>query len=142
MQIVLDCSAAIAMCLPDESANLSTSFLELIRKNTIVVPALWDYEIANSLHSAIRKGRIKVADISEIENKLQRLRMHRAPAPPINILLDIAQRYSLSGYDAAYIVLATQIGASIATFDSRMRSAAKLANLPIIPADEIEPNVT
>ena len=50
------------------------------------------------------------------------LRLHRVE---VNAVARLAQRYRLSAYDAAYLWLAEQLKAPLATFDRRLGEAAK-----------------
>jgi predicted nucleic acid-binding protein len=45
-------------------------------------------------------------------------------------VFDLAQAHRLSAYDATYLDLALQTGASLATFDRRLAAAADRAGVP------------
>ena len=91
--------------------------------NGAVVPAIWHLEVANSLQSAIRRGRITTTDRQGTLADLARL--------PIEIdvetataawegTLALADRFGLTTYDAAYLDLAIRRHLPLATLDRQL----------------------
>jgi predicted nucleic acid-binding protein len=46
--------------------------------------------------------------------------------------LDLARRYSLSAYDAAYLELALRKSLPLATLDAQLNAAARQAGVPVL----------
>ncbi len=58
-EFVLDASATLAMCFPDESTAWYEALLEQVRTAAAIhVPAHWPIEVENGLWSGIRRKRI------------------------------------------------------------------------------------
>ncbi len=63
MDWVLDCSLALAWALPDETSKRADRFLTHVsRTSRFWVPAVWWYEVANTLTTAQRRHRVMEAD--------------------------------------------------------------------------------
>lgn len=93
-----------------------------------IVPAIWHWEMANTLLVLERKGRIEDAILTyahvlrlpiDIE-LLAYSRDRRAIAE-----LELARKHRLSAYDAAYLALAKTASHPLATLDSRLSEAAR-----------------
>jgi predicted nucleic acid-binding protein len=127
---VLDCSVAISWLTPDEASDFS--FLDLVAEKGAVVPSLWSLEIGNVLLIAERKKRITLEQRQKAIHTLAEL--------PISVdmmtsdhawleTLELAERYSLTLYDASYLELALRRSLPLATFDSSLKQAAQLAGV-------------
>lgn len=127
---VLDCSVAISWFMPDEPSD--SSLLDLITEKGAVVPSLWPLEIGNVLLIAERKKRITLEQRKKAIHALAEL--------PISVdmmtsdhawleTMEIAERYSLTLYDASYLELALRRSLPLATFDSSLKQAAQLAGV-------------
>ena len=94
-------------------------------------PELIDYELANVAATKLRCGDLAqdIAARALAEFAAMALDRH-APAP--DEMAALAWRYGLSAYDAAYLWVAGQLKAPLATFDRRLAEAATthLSNLP------------
>lgn len=92
------------------------------------MPAIWPFEIANSLAVAERRRRCTPADSASFLRLLSSLPI-RVEAPPTGRALDtvvsVARESGLSAYDAAYLELAMREGLALATQDQRLRKAAQ-----------------
>jgi predicted nucleic acid-binding protein len=124
---VIDCSFAAALTLPDNSSSqVQTFFLEQSLAE-LWVPALWWYELANTLSVAERRHILTRADA---ENALSlygqlTLRTDEAEnAEHVRRLCEIARTYGLSAYDASYLELAMRQKAPLATLDRQLLDAA------------------
>ena len=118
--VVVDCSVMAALIF-DEPAALDAE--RLLAGKALYAPTLLPYEIANVARNKQRAGLPAVdvnAAIAEFaEHPLQCI------APPIDEVLSLALRYSLSAYDAAYLWLSGRLHAPLATFDRRLADAAR-----------------
>ncbi|AEG91232.1 Hypothetical protein Rta_01680 [Ramlibacter tataouinensis TTB310] len=118
--MVADCSLVAGTLFSEpwqEQADLQLMGRELH------APFLLQCEIANV---ALKKTRQGSADL--VAEGLQRLRemairFHRIEEAAT---VDLAQRYRLSAYDAAYLWLAADLKCPLATFDDRLAEAARV----------------
>ena len=136
MDCVLDCSLALAWALPDETSRPADRFLaRLSRNDNPWVPALWWYEVANALTMAQRRERLAEVDRRRI------IQLYSMLPIRTDTFLDtetvwrwqsLAQEYTLSAYDAAYLELALRRGLGLATLDQRLSMAARRAGIKVI----------
>ena len=100
-----------------------------------VVPARWRLEVANSLTVAVRRKRIDIAfrqsalaDLAALDIAVDRL----TEAQAWSDTLAVADRYRLTLYDAAYLVLAARRKLPLATLDAELIAAAKADGVPTL----------
>jgi predicted nucleic acid-binding protein len=132
---VLDASIALAWCFYDEATNTTNTLLESLGEVQAFVPSLWPLEIGNILIHAERRHRITRAEISTFLALI-------APLPIIidaetsthafHNTLSLAQKTSLTTYDAAYIELAMRKGLPLATKDKQLHKIAKMLGIVTI----------
>jgi predicted nucleic acid-binding protein len=126
MTCVLDASMALSFVLDDEFTRASEHALEHIAAHGGVVPALWDYEVANGLASARRRSRLTTAQAATSVNALSMLPLERdGRIVDRHILTSLAIDTGLSAYDAAYLELALHTNSWLASLDKQLLSAAK-----------------
>lgn len=127
MEAVVDSSLALAWGLPDESSERADRLLgRLTARDTLWVPALWWYEIANALLMAERRRRIKEADRLALIQLYERLPIHtdlHLTAHTLGQIQALAHAHRLSAYDAAYLELASRKSIALATLDHRLLKA-------------------
>ena len=136
MDCVLDCSLALAWALPDETSTRADRFLARVsRENVLWVPALWWYEIANALTTAQRRQRLAGADALRLVELYGMLPIetdgHLNP-DTVRRFHTLAQEYTVSAYDAAYLELAQRRRLGLATLDRRLITAARRAGVEVI----------
>jgi predicted nucleic acid-binding protein len=129
--IVVDASVVAAWVLPDESSEEADAVLQRVAAEGALAPELLWHELRNILLTAARRGRIPLPDIVP-----SLLRLRRLPIETINVggfadarLIDLAERYRLTAYDAAYLLLALERGVALATADRALVSAAEAAEV-------------
>jgi predicted nucleic acid-binding protein len=133
MPFVLDASVAIAWCFEDETNPDTEAVLDRLTDDPAVVPSLWEYEVANVVLIAERRGRLTEFQATRFVELLGRLPINVDLAPPeITAVLAVGRRHALSAYDAAYLVLAERDGIPLATQDERLRAAANAAGVPLL----------
>lgn len=129
---VLDASMSMSWCFEDEETPYTRRVFEMLRDSYAEVPAVWPFEIANSLTVAIRRKRITPEAADRFLEMLDQLRTSRhlrieQNAIPITgrDLLPLTSRHSkLSAYDAAYLELAIRKTLPLATLDTDLRDVA------------------
>lgn len=95
----------------------------LLQGRALAAPHLLDYEMASVALKKLRRERLAEKAVAAALEAYAALILERYPigAGPV---LSLAQRYSLTAYDAAYLWLAEQIEAPLATFDAQLAKAA------------------
>jgi predicted nucleic acid-binding protein len=96
------------------------------------VPAIWSLEVANVLARAESRGLITEAQSRAFLALLAALPIQLEPVSadaPFGVILDLARRYRLSAYDAAYLELALRTQSPLASIDRALRSAAASAGV-------------
>ncbi len=135
MPIVLDSSIAMALAMEDEQLPDEEAFVDRLSLERAVVPHHWEYEVANSLVSASRRGRQPSTQC--------RTRFELLKALPINIderaidvasnrTLEFALEHGLTVYDAAYLELAVRRSLPLATLDKALARAARAEGIEVI----------
>lgn len=118
--VVVDCSALAAWLFQEPEMDQAAAILS---GKTLHAPKLLPYEIANVARKKVKSG----ANAEHIMVLLDDFAAHRIDwhAPPPQSVLVLANRWSLSAYDAAYLWLAAELKAPLATFDQRLAEAAR-----------------
>jgi len=129
--IVLDCSYAVALVMPDEPRPAS---LAEVVETRLLVPSIWAYEVANTLRMAVRRSRVSADSMLGLVSMLEGLKIEGAgPADTaVRQRYLAAQSHDLTAYDAAYIELALQHRCALATLDARLATAARQAGLHVL----------
>ena len=137
MSLVLDSSVTLAWLYSDESTDSIRLVFDQVADQGAVVPSLWRLEVANSLTGAMRRGRIDaefrraaLADLAVLDVSVDRYTDVNA----WDMTLDLADRFRLTVYDAAYIELAGRRGLPLATLDKDMLAAGAALGLRLIGA--------
>ena len=117
--IVVDCSLLAAMLFQEPD---SPAAQRKVTGRSLHAPALLDYEVASVAVRKSRAGRADVAGDGMLRYARASIEFHDVDAAA---LVPLAQRYQLSAYDAAYLWLAAELKAPLATFDRRLGEAAQ-----------------
>jgi predicted nucleic acid-binding protein len=135
VSVVIDASITLSWYFEDERTPAANAVLDQVTATGAVVPALWKLETANGLQIAIRRQRVDAAFRERALIQLARL--------PITIDVDtdtyawtttlqLADRFQLTLYDAAYLELAHRRALPLATLDSDLRTAAQAVGLALL----------
>jgi predicted nucleic acid-binding protein len=130
--LVLDASLALQWFLEDETGRqYGLNVLASLSSKRAAVPVLWFYEVGNGLLMAHRRKRITLDQINGFLTRLRALPIDAAQQVPREILElpALAQKYSLTNYDAAYLALAMRLNLPLATSDADLRKAATAAGV-------------
>ncbi len=117
----------MAWVFPEEKTHEIENVFSQIEHSGAIVPALWHIEVANVLQTAIRKGKRDAAFRDKTFAELAVLPIDQDNEMQPNIwstIARLAERHSLSVYDAVYLELAMRRGLSLATLDEDLRAAA------------------
>jgi predicted nucleic acid-binding protein len=136
MNFVLDNSVSMSWLLPPEKeadAAYALEVLESLIEAEAYVPSLWALEVANVIARAESKKIINEARAQSFISFLERLKITadtETTAHALGDTLNLARRYKLSSYDAAYLELALRLGLPLATLDVDLSKAAQKAGVP------------
>jgi predicted nucleic acid-binding protein len=119
--IVLDASAAVDWLVQTAAAQRIESRI-FSRNQSLHAPEILDLEVAQVLRRLVREGVLAASRADAAIRDMLDLRITRYPH--YLLLPRIWQlRHNLSAYDAAYIVLAEKLGATLLTRDAKLASA-------------------
>ena len=135
MSLVVDSSMTLAWCFEDERTDHATAVLRQVAEQGALVPSLWHLEVANGLQTAIRRGRITptfrdstLTDLGTLSISVDAQTEHLA----WSTTLQLAERFQLTLYDAAYLELAHRTGLVLASLDGALCRAATALGVPLI----------
>jgi len=116
--MVMDCSALAGIVFQEPWQDQA---LQRIAGRTLHAPGLLPYEITSVALKKLRRGEAHAADGLEqalgMDIELHDMNLQEVCA--------LANRYQLSAYDAAYLWLAAELKAPLATFDEKLGTAAQ-----------------
>lgn len=117
--LVVDCSVLAAVLFDEPERDAAA---QVLAGKALFAPWLLDHEMVSV---AVKKAHSGLADVAEraLED-LARLRMTRR-SPDIQAQWQLAWQKALSAYDAAYLQLAVEVNAPLATFDQKLGNAAQ-----------------
>ena len=134
-RIVADASIVGNVMLPDELGDLSAALAERLTSSELIQPAHWPIETCGLILKAARRNRLPADErddalaatlgliaSSQIES------ISRTPA-----VVELALRYHLTIYDAAYLELALFADIPLLTSDTALRVAAERAGAQLVP---------
>ena len=139
MTFVLDSSVALSWCFEDERTVATTALLDRVVEAGAVAPSLWPLEVLNGLAMAERRSRLDA-------DRRQRL-MGFLHSLPVTIddetathawtaTAQLAARFGLTLYDAAYLELAQRLGLPMATLDKALRTASAALGVALLGAGD------
>lgn len=129
---VLDASTALVWFLPDETSSVADQTLRLLGKRAAIVPDLFWHEMRNVLLTSYRRKRISLPEVWHSMGRLEQLSIGTARAADNTLILTLAERHSLTAYDAAYLALALDRQLPLATLDRKLTKAAESEGLPLL----------
>ena len=137
MSLVLDSSVTLSWFFEDERTAATASVLERVVEQGAVVPAIWRLEVANALQSGLRRGRVDAAFRDATLSDLAQLDIVSDPDTDRHAwaeTLQLADRFRLTLYDAAYMELAQRRHLPLATLDHELRMAARALGTVLLGA--------
>ena len=126
-RIVIDASVALKWPLRDEEpVPQADALLDdlLAGQLSVLVPTLFDYEIANVLRVAVSRGRLSESEAQAALEKFGLYRIERVDFASLQATtFQLALRHQRSVYDSAYVALAQSLGVWLFTGDKRLFNA-------------------
>lgn len=120
-RLVVDASVLATAVFAEASLDHAVAWM---RGRALCAPHLVDYELANVALNKIRRRSITDAAATSALDALASLDMERHAIVPGDVLA-LAVQYGLTAYDAAYLWLAGNLQAPLATFDVELGAAAQ-----------------
>ncbi len=143
--VVLDCSAAISLVLPERHSEEVVEWLTSLPDDVeIIVPALWWSESTNVLLTAVQRNRISAVEAREAMAALRAIpqRTDENPSPVTAVhLFHVGLGHTITAYDAAYLTLAELSGGALLTLDDTLANAARAMQIAAAPASGANPSV-
>jgi predicted nucleic acid-binding protein len=137
MRFVLDNSVTMRWLFGDGSPSdqaYAKQVLGLITVGNVLVPSVWCLEVANVIARAENKYGLAEARSAEFVHVLQQMHIQIDSETCVHAMgntLQLARRYNLSAYDAAYLELALREGLPLATLDEALGKVAKNVGVKI-----------
>jgi predicted nucleic acid-binding protein len=130
--LIIDASVTIAWIVEDERSAYTQAVLAAFGTDHAIVPAIWHWEISNTLLVLERKGRL--ADAIKTYPQVVRFpidveQLAYTHDRRATLELELAREHRLSVYDAAYLALAKSTTHRLATLDTRLADAARAEGL-------------
>ena len=128
MSLVLDASVTLAWLFDNEATPEVADVFSAVARGGARVPSLWHLEVANGLLVAQRRGRITAEYRAESLKDLDALSIRVDAETNLHAwaaTLELADRFQLTVYDAAYLELARRRQLPLASRDDALRRAAQ-----------------
>ncbi len=132
--VVLDASFVLRYVLHTHAPRPHPSGLALLQGCELIVPALWNAEVANALFQAERRNAVAANRIGAALAAVMALEPS-VDTQPVDVArnLECARAHGLSAYDSLYFELALRRKAGLATYDAEMMAAAPRAGIRLYP---------
>ena len=132
MPFVLDNSIVTGWYIEDQATDYTATIAAKLETDRAIVPALWELEFANVLRTACVRGKLNIEIARQVAETISALPIEIDKGTPgAKQLFELATRYNLSSYDAAYLELAMRHGLPLASKDGKLREAAVNAGVPL-----------
>jgi len=131
--ILIDASMAASWVIPDEYNPISKALLDslMAREYRPVGIALFWYEFRNILVSNTRRRKIDKNDLMIFLQDIRHIGIETKAMEDDALILQLAFEHHLSAYDAAYLALAVQEKATLATNDKKLARAVLAEKLEL-----------
>lgn len=123
--IVLDASAIGALVLQEEHDEPAERIADLLA-GPLTAPPHFPVEVTSLLLKGIRRGRIGADRRPALFNLADGLvaRVRLTPPPSLAFVIQLAEQYGLSAYDASYLALSMTSGAPLLSVDGKLKRVA------------------
>jgi len=132
---VADASVGFSWIYPSQASSETDRLLEEVEAGAVVVvPSLWYLEIANGLLAAQRRKLLTAAERKEALTRLSGLSLsvdEETGQAAFHKTSELAEKYGLSVYDAAYLEAAIRRKLPLASRDQPLRATAKRCNVKL-----------
>ena len=129
---VIDASVIISWYNPDEQNDYAENILLCLQSERAIVPCLCYYEVNNVLRMLEKKGKVSSIYVDKAIAATDKLPIIRDNAPAgfkMPLTLHLSREHGLTIYDACYLELAVRLNLPLASLDSDLIKAAKIAKV-------------
>jgi len=129
--IVIDASVAASWVIADEKSAAGRKLLDefaLKILRPITIPLFWN-EFRNILVSNERRGRVRDGEPLLFLQEIRSIGIETRDMEHDALILSLSNEHALTAYDAAYLALAVQNEAMLATNDRQLARAAMHLNI-------------
>ena len=119
--------------MADEEEPTATGAMQHVVEEGGVTPRIWWYELRNALLVNERRGRISPQQVSDTLADTLGLGISIDDQHDESLLFELARRFELMVYDAAYLEIAFRRGLALALLDRRLREAAEAMGIAVVP---------
>ncbi len=119
--LVVDASVLTAAVFAEDNGEQALTWM---RGRALHAPQIVDYEVLNASLNKLRRRQATAEGAAGALAAFSALDIERSPTA-IDGVFRLAAQWNLTAYDAAYLWLAAEIRAPLATFDVRLGEAAK-----------------
>lgn len=122
--MIVDVSVILRAFFPDEAQAQAQALVRdhVAGRVELKAPDLLPYELANAVWQAERRGRVSTYQANEIIQAMAGLQIEILSLDWAE-MLPLARRFKRTAYDAAYLVLAENMGEPLITGDERLYNA-------------------
>ena len=120
----------------DEATENTNRFLDQVSETGAVVPSIWTLEVANALLVGQRRGRLGAGEMAKFVALIEGMPIRQdseTGSRALHAIRELAERHSLTAYDAAYLELAMRLGAPLASRDRSLCAAAERVGVEVLP---------
>lgn len=132
---VLDASIVIAALSPDEGLVTAQDAIRPYVAGGAHAPALWPFEIANTLYWKVRKGDLTQEAADIVVNSAFLIAIALDQSSPQEVkrgVMPLCWKHQLTSYDAAYLELALRLKLPLASVDKALVRAARAEGVTIL----------
>lgn len=133
--LVLDASVTISALIEEDRSDEARNVFRTVVSEGASVPVLWALEVGHILLLAQRRRLLDAAarrdhlnDLAQLPINVDKETAHRAWRDTSLL----AERHSLTLYDATYLELSLRLSLPLATFDAALRRAAEAAGVKLL----------
>jgi len=126
--LVVDASVAIKWLNPHEvlADKANALYADYAQGQfSLLVPAFWDYEVANGVNKAVARGDLTEQEGYEAIALLLAVQAQKVPLPSPQQSYELARRYRRSVYDSWYLSLTETAGCAFWTADAKLYHAVR-----------------
>ena len=130
--LVLDAAVAASWCFADEGSHVAAAAYELAAVEPVSVPALFWFELRNTLLMGERRARLTHEWVRGSLRNLDGLLIDIDRTPGEEAIFALALRHRPTVYDAAYLELAIRKRVPLATLDRELIAAARAEDVRVV----------
>ncbi|MBL8225320.1 MAG: type II toxin-antitoxin system VapC family toxin [Chromatiales bacterium] len=119
--LVVDASVVAALVFEESDGDKAEAMLAA---RVLHAPFLLDHEMASVALRKLQREQLSASKATSALGAYARMGIE-CHAVDVAGVVELARRYGLTAYDAAYLWVAEQVGAPLATFDQQLAKAAR-----------------